>query len=144
MIRKRTSLQSISIFTSNTMAGFFCLLRYIPGLYPALRFESQVGPLLLFIFGIAAIPAYFLSTLWANIPGWLYGAVIIAAFLQITGWYYFIKLIRENLSQLRVSFSRLVLLLFLAVGLALTLKLILQLGSTVPAISKLAYSFRPL
>ena len=95
-------------------------------------------------FGIAAIPAYFLSTLWANIPGWLYGAVIIAAFLQITGWYYFIKLIRENLSQLRVSFSRLVLLLFLAVGLALTLKLILQLGSTVPAISKLAYSFRPI
>ncbi len=97
-----------------------------------------------FFFGIAAIPAYFLSTLWADIPGWLYGTVIIAAFLQIAGWYYFIKLIRENLSQLRVSFSKLVLLLFLAVALALTLKLILQLGSTVPAISKLAYSFRPI
>ncbi len=95
-------------------------------------------------FGIAAIPAYFLSTLWADIPGWLYGAVIIAAFLQIAGWYYFIKLIREYLSQLRVSFSKLVLLLFLAVALALSLKLILQLGSTVPAISKLAYSFRPI
>ncbi len=95
-------------------------------------------------FGIAAIPAYFLSTLWADIPGWLYGAVIIAAFLQIAGWYYFIKLIREYLSQLRVSFSKLVLLLFLAVALALSLNLILQLGSTVPAISKLAYSFRPI
>ncbi|HSF88326.1 MAG TPA: hypothetical protein VLA46_02850 [Saprospiraceae bacterium] len=96
------------------------------------------------LFAIAAIPAYFLSTLWAHIPEWLYAAVIIASFLQIAGWYYFIKLIRENLSQLRASFSRLVLLLFLAVALALTLKLILQLGSTVPAISKLAYSFRPI
>ncbi len=95
-------------------------------------------------FGIAAIPAYFLSTLWANIPGWLYGIVVIAAFLQIAGWYFFIKLIRENLTQLRASFSRLVLLLFLVIALALTLKLLLQLGSTVPAISKLAYSFRPI
>lgn len=95
-------------------------------------------------FVIAGIPAYFLSTLWANIPVWLYAIVVIAAFLQMAGWYYFIRLIRENLTQLRASFSRLVLLLFLTVALALTLKLILQLGSTVPAISDLAYSFRPI
>jgi hypothetical protein len=95
-------------------------------------------------FFLAGIPAYFLSTLWANIPGWLYGAVIIAAFLQIAGWYFFIRLIKENLTQLRATFSRLVLLLFLVIALALTLKLILQLGSTIPAISKLAYSFRPI
>jgi hypothetical protein len=95
-------------------------------------------------FVIAGIPAYFLSTLWANIPVWLYAIVVIAAFLQIVGWYYFIRLLRENLSQLRASFSKLVLLLFLVVALALTIKLILQLGSTVPAISDLAYSFRPI
>lgn len=96
------------------------------------------------LFVIAGIPAYFLSTLWANIPIWLYVIVVIAAFLQIAGWYYFIRLIRENLSQLRASFSMLVLLLFLVVALALTIKLILQLGSIVPAISDLAYSFRPI
>mgnify|MGYP000054457966 CR=1 FL=1 len=97
-----------------------------------------------FFFVIAAIPAYFLSTLWANIPVWLYSIVVIAALLQIAGWYYFIRLINENLVPLRASFSRLVLLVFLVVGLALTLKLFLQLGSTVPAIAKLAYSFRPI
>lgn len=95
-------------------------------------------------FVIAGIPSYFLSTLWANVPVWLYAIVVIAAILQIAGWYYFIRLIRENLAQLRASFSRLVLLLFLVIALALTLKLVLQLGSTVPAISKLAYSFRPI
>jgi hypothetical protein len=67
-----------------------------------------------------------------------------AAFLQIAGWYYFIRLITENLTQLQASFNRLILLLFLVIALALTLKLLLQLGSTVPAISKLAYSFRPI
>lgn len=95
-------------------------------------------------FFMAGIPAYFLSTLWANIPVWLYALVVIAALLQVAGWYYFIRLIRQNLTQLRASFTRFVLLLFLTVALALTLKLILQLGSIVPAISDLAYSFRPI
>src|SRR5690606_23013537 len=34
------------------------------------------------LFFAASLPAYFLSTLWADLPTWLYVLVIIAAFLQ--------------------------------------------------------------
>ncbi len=96
------------------------------------------------LFALAGIPAYFLSTLWANIPGWLYVFVLVAAVTQVVGWWFFIRFIRKNLDALSATFSKTVRLLFLVVALALTLKLFLQLGSTHPEISKLAYGFRPI
>jgi hypothetical protein len=95
-------------------------------------------------FALAGIPAYFLSTLWADLPWWLYALVVIAAILQVIGWWFFIRLLRKNMDSLKMGFSRTVLLLFLVVALALTLKLFLQLGSTIPEISKLAFGFRPI
>jgi len=95
-------------------------------------------------FAVAGIPAYFLSTLWAVIPWWLYTLVVLAAILQVAGWWFFIRLIRNNLVQLKTLFSRTVLFLFLIIALALTVKLFLQLGSTLPVISKLAFGFRPI
>ncbi len=95
-------------------------------------------------FALAGIPAYFLSILWTNIPVWLYVIVVIAAFLQVVGWWFFIRLIRRNFDLLKMTFSKTVLWLLLVVAAALTLKLFLQLGSTVPEISKLAFSFRPI
>jgi hypothetical protein len=96
------------------------------------------------LFALACIPAYFLSTLWANIPVWLYTLVVLAAIAQIAGWWFFSRLVSKNLDQLKENFSRTTRLLFLVVALALSLKLILQLGSTVPSISKLAFGFRPI
>lgn len=96
------------------------------------------------LIALAAIPAYFLSTLWANLPGWLYALVVVAAFAQIAGWWLLVKLISANLGNLKAVFTRIILLLFLVSALALTLKLTLQLGSTIPGISKLAFGFRPI
>jgi hypothetical protein len=96
------------------------------------------------LFALAGIPAYFLSILWINIPSWIYVIVVIAAFLQIAGWWFFIKLMRRNFDLLKMTFNKTVLLLLVIVGAAMTLKLILQLGSTVPEISKLAFGFRPI
>jgi hypothetical protein len=96
------------------------------------------------LFTIAAVPAYFLSTLWANIPWWLYVFVVMAALLQAAGWFYFVRMIKRHLNQLKTTFNKTVRLLFLGVALAFTLKIFLQLGSTIPHISKLAYGFRPI
>jgi hypothetical protein len=93
---------------------------------------------------IAAIPAYFLSTLWANLPNWLYGMVVGAAVLQLFGWIIFLLMIKKSMHLIRQAFSKFVLLLFLAVFMALSLKMLLQLGSTVPLISNLAFGFRPI
>ncbi len=96
------------------------------------------------LFSTAAIPAYFLSTLWANLPAWLYVVVVAAATAQVIGWYILVTVIRKNIPHLKTAFNRMVLYLFLIVALALTLKLTLQLGSTIPGISKLAFGFRPI
>jgi len=96
------------------------------------------------LFTTAAIPAYFLSTLWANIPLWLYVFVVIAALLQAVGWFLFVRMIKRHQDQLKTTFNKTVLLLFMGVALAFTLKILLQLGSTIPHVSQLAYGFRPI
>ena len=96
------------------------------------------------LFALAGIPAYFLSTLWANLPAWLYALVVAAASAQVIGWYILVTVLRKNMANLKTAFNRVVLILFLIVALALTLKLFLQIGSTIPGISKLAFGFRPI
>lgn len=96
------------------------------------------------LFALAGVPAYFLSTLWAHLPVWLYAIVVIASFMQVAGWYYFVRMLIKVRTGLAHMFERTVLILFLIIGLALTLKLLLQLGSTIPMVSKLAFGFRPI
>ncbi len=96
------------------------------------------------LFFLSGIPAFFLSTLWADLPVWLYVFVVLAAVLQVIGWWFFIRLLWSNIEKLKLLFPKPALILFLVVALALTFKLLLQLGSTVPAISILAFGFRPI
>jgi hypothetical protein len=96
------------------------------------------------LFFISCIPAYFLSILWLDLPLWLYTISIIAAAVQVFAW---IKLVviwtqtkKNLLNNLPVSLRNLIFF----VGFALSIKLVLQLGSTIPFISKLAFGFRPI
>lgn len=96
------------------------------------------------LFLSSCLPAYFLSVLWANIPLWLYLLVIAAALLQLLAWFLFIKSLGPFLSKFRAQTNRLGANLILLSALAFTVKLLLQLGSTIPAISKLAFGIRPI
>lgn len=95
------------------------------------------------LFFISFIPAYFLSTLWANLPVWLYIIVVIAAFVQVIAWIKFIGKIRNSLSSL-TYLTKFTQYLFIFVAAAFSIKLVLQLGSTIPVISNLAFGFRPI
>ena len=96
------------------------------------------------LFAFAVVPAYFLSTLWMNIPVWVYVLVIIAAFAQVIGWIWFIKLIKKNWAQLRPKISTTSKYILGCSAVALSAKLLLQLGSTIPSLSDLAFGFRPI
>ncbi len=98
--------------------------------------------LLFKLFFWSCIPAYFLSTLWANIPIWLYVIVVIAAIVQIIAWFKFLNNVKKA-SSLSANFQKFSKYLFLFVTIAFTIKLILQLGSTIPVLAKLAFGFRP-
>ena len=95
-------------------------------------------------FFLSGIPAYFLSTLWAHIPVWLYVFVVLSAIFQVIGWWYFVRTMNANKTFISGLFPKLVSWLLILVSLSLTLKLFLQLASTIPYVSKLAFSFRPI
>ncbi len=113
-----------------------------------LKFFINVPPKALkqifWLFALACVPAYLLSALWLPIPWWLFGIVVLAAILQLAGWLFLIYHIKKQLVFIRSVSPGGTLWILLLCSLALTIKLFLQAGSTVPALSKIAFGFRPI
>lgn len=97
------------------------------------------------LFFIACIPAYFLSTLWWDIvPSWIYILTVIASFLQVFAWFKLLSIIIKTKLEILENYPFFLRYILLFVGFALSVKLLLQLGSTIPALSQLAFGFRPI
>lgn len=128
-------------FQYNGFFTFSCIgftVNKLPIFFPGFKYHKQI----FILFFSSCIPAYFLSTLWANLPVWLYILVVISAFVQIAAWFLLVKDIRISLKA-NNTLPRFAKFMFMFVGLAFSIKLLLQLGSTIPEISKLAFGFRP-
>lgn len=95
------------------------------------------------LFFLSCVPTYFLSVLWAKLPLWLLIIVSVAAVVQVLAWVNFLICIRNRIIIDKTIFrsGRYV---FMVVAIALSAKFLLQLGSTIPSISKLAFGFRPI
>lgn len=96
------------------------------------------------LFAFAIGPAYFLSALWLDIPLWVYILVIVAALAQVVGWIWFALLMKKNRAHLKPKISTTSRYILTCAAVALTIKLLLQLGSTIPSLSDLAFGFRPI
>jgi len=96
------------------------------------------------LFAIACIPAYFLSTLWLNLPLWIYLITVISAVIQVFAWFKFLPILLKTRKNILENYAPVLRYILLFVGFALSIKLLLQLGSTVPIISQLAFGFRPI
>jgi hypothetical protein len=96
------------------------------------------------LFAIALLPAFFLSVLWWPIPSWIYILVVIAAICQLAGWWLLIRLLQQQLSQIKKKLSTVSKYLFILCAIAFTIKLCLQAGSVIPSLSNLAFGFRPI
>jgi hypothetical protein len=105
--------------------------------------ETMKNRTVFWMFFFSCIPAYFLSTLWAKLPLWLYILVAVSAIVQVWAWIKFMistkGKIRRDLSLFRSGRY-----LFIIIATALSVKFLLQLGSVVPSVSKLAFGFRPI
>lgn len=137
-------LASIYFYLHFQYNGFFiftCLGLFFSEsntLFPQFKYDK----LFFKLFYISFIPAYFLSVLWAKLPTWLYIVVAIAAFTQVVAWFKVLKAIKVALVG-GIKFDKFTKYLFLFVATAFSIKLLLQLGSTIPAVSTLAFGFRP-
>ena len=96
------------------------------------------------LFAIACVPAYFLSTLWLDLPVWLYVITIIAATIQVFAWFKFLTILIKTRRNALENYAPLLRYILFFVGFAMSTKLVLQLGSTIPFISQLAFGFRPI
>lgn len=96
------------------------------------------------LFALACVPAYVLSALWLPLPKWTYTIVELAACMQVAGWILVLKQIKKQRPFIQsVSASNTLWVLLLSC-IALSIKLLLQLSSTIPSLSKLAFGFRPI
>lgn len=118
------------------------------GLFTALisRFNISTDALtkIFRLFAFASVPAYFLSTLWMPMPIWVYVLVVIAAFAQVIAFIWLVKLVKQKWDVLKEIFSATSKFIVGLAAAALSIKLLLQLGSTIPSLSDLAFGFRPI
>lgn len=96
------------------------------------------------LFAIACIPAYLLSILWLDLTIWQHLITVIAALIQVFAWFKFLMVLWNTRRNSLENYSPLLRYILFFVGFALSIKLLLQLGSTVPVISQLAFGFRPI
>lgn len=104
----------------------------------------RMQKIIFYLFAFACIPAYFLSALWLPIPVWLYVLVIVSAFAQVIGWTIFLRKIIASRSIIFNATKPAIKYLFCLSSLAVSIKVLLQLGSTIPALSTWAFGFRPI
>jgi hypothetical protein len=110
------------------------------------KFDIPAGKLknIYLLFSLPVLPAYFLSVLWWSFPIWLYVIVVMAAICQIAGWALLLKIIQLRVTEIKKALPPLSRFLFVLCAIAFTVKIFLQAGSVVPALSKLAFGFRPI
>ncbi len=96
------------------------------------------------LFAAACLPAYLLSALWLPIPLWVYVLVVLAAFAQLAGWVLLMQQLKKQFSFIRLATDSTAQWLLFLSAIALSAKLLLQLGSTIPSLSKIAFGFRPI
>jgi len=95
------------------------------------------------LFALACVPAYFLSALWLPIPMWVYILVVFSAVAELIGWIFLLKALIFHKTGLFENVPGQTKWLFILPAIALSIKLLLQVGSTIPSLSKLAFGFRP-
>lgn len=108
------------------------------------KIELKRLNLITWVFCISIIPNYFLSVLWMKLPIALYSIVVLSAFLQLFVWGDLLWQMYNNKKILFMNTSAMLRNLIYLLLAAFTLKLMLQLGSTIPYLSHLAYSLRPI
>jgi hypothetical protein len=123
---------------------FFSFMGLLVSLLEKKITETKSLKTIFWLFSLACPPAYFLSALWLKIPLVVYFLVVMSAIAQIAGWLMFVILIRKNKMDLITDLQIKGRPLLLLSGIALSIKLSLQLGSTHPALSQLAFGFRPI
>lgn len=145
VFHQETQLASVYFYLHFQYNGWFiftCLGMMFYQLNKSITIRNQGR--LFWMFFISTFPNYFLSILWLKIPIALYALVIVTAFVQLLVWLYILFEIYRNRSFFKVIKDQYFKSILVVLFSSFTIKLTLQLFSTIPSISHLAYSLRPI
>ena len=92
---------------------------------------------------MACIPAVLLSSLWMKVPGWVLFIAVISAIMQLVGVGYLTFPVRAAIRRTRSAFTHVEKWLLSLSLIALLLRVALQALSTIPALGKFAFAYRP-
>jgi len=106
--------------------------------------KSKAFDRVFWYFLAACVPAYFLSALWLPLHLIIYILVVISAVIQLIAWLIFLNTIKPFRKILAANFNMTSQILMLLSMIAFTIKLLLQVGSTHPQLSQIAFGFRPI
>jgi hypothetical protein len=123
---------------------FFGILGLWLGMLPAGALNTSTGLHQGVVWMIAAcVPAVALSGLWMKVPVWLYGIAVFAAFMQLGAVYLAWKPVRQMIPGLASGLSKTQKLLLSVSAFSFLVRIGLQALSTVPALSKFGFAYRP-
>lgn len=106
--------------------------------------DSKSGKKLAATLAICAFPTYFLSTLWMKLPIIVYIVVVLTAILQLVAWFRILAVCYNHRDRFKALFPGFSCQIFIIAALAMSIKVVLQCGSTIPALSNWAFGFRPI
>lgn len=120
---------------------FFAVMGLISNKIESFGSNKVILKRIFWFFAFASVPSYFLSALWIEMPQWLYIIVVVSTLLQAWGLFDFIKIIKtlKNRFSIRDNTGNILMLLAL---IALCIKVLLQLFSTIPVLSQIAFGYR--
>ncbi|CAM3984063.1 hypothetical protein [Flavobacterium weaverense] len=96
------------------------------------------------LFAAACIPAYFLSLLWLEVPTWVYVIAVLAALIQVYAWFKLLFVLIKVKMNILNEYAPLLRTVLVIASVSLSLKFILQLSSTIPALGQIAFFYRPI
>ena len=96
------------------------------------------------LFAVACIPAYFLSLLWLEVPTWVYAIAVLAALIQVYAWFKLLFVLIKVKMNILNEYAPLLQTVLVIACVSLSLKFILQLSSTIPALGQIVFFYRPI
>ncbi|HNP24596.1 MAG TPA: hypothetical protein PKM63_00145 [Panacibacter sp.] len=100
--------------------------------------------LIFWLFSLSLLPVYFLSALWLPVAKSLYPIIVVASFVEFTGFILLLKALRKNSGEILASLDKPVRWLWTMALIAFCIKVLLQMCSAIPSLNMITYGFRPI
>lgn len=130
-------------FQYNGWFFFACIGLLIAKLYEIIG-EVKSFKTIFWILALSCIPSYFLSVPWLPLPTIIYILVVISAVMRLVAWVWFLKIIKDHISTIKKVIPKTAKWLLILAAISMSIKVVLQVGSTYYPLSQIVFGFRPI